>query len=157
MSENAEDLDECERGHWARHYDTLLWSVTTIFAGAIGGLLVYVHSNFDIRLAVFGLIITPVPVYFGASFRELHSKSMSRNAKRVIQRDRTLYQWEVYVAVFVLLEILWGLLLVSKESFIASLAVVLEAVVVSATVWMERQGRRERRSNQSSTEEEKDA
>ena len=108
MSDNAK-----QNADWIRHYDNLLWIVTTIFATAIGGLLVYVHSNFDVILAIFGMLITPVAVYFAASFRLLRSEFLLNQDNK----SWRLPQWPAYVTIFMGLEFLWDYLLLSHKNY----------------------------------------
>ena len=56
---------------WARHYDILFWTYTTLMTTVIGGLLIYNVRNFNLWLSILGMFVTIVSVYFAASFREL--------------------------------------------------------------------------------------
>lgn len=103
---------------WGRHYDTLLWTVTTIMGVAIGGLLVYLHNNFDLWLAVSGLILTILAIYFAASFRELrHEIECHYGNKKVLEArvNRKFHQWWAYVLIFIIIELLWIKLLVDNS------------------------------------------
>lgn len=142
-----------ELGTWSRHFDTLLWQVTTMFAAAIGGLLAYSYSKFDQGVAIFGLLITPIPVYFAASFREvrfnIHQKlpqevheAIYMTARPNGSRGRKLHQWEVYVLLMVGLAALWARLLINNAQtswwYWASLG--LSAVVFAMIFWFYRLG-----------------
>jgi hypothetical protein len=112
-------MDNNELHQWSRHYDTLLWNVTTIFAAAIGGLLVYCYSNFNDIISLVGLIITPLPIYFAASFRELRKKinqHLNEADRKILHENRELKQWLLYVFIFLLFEFLWLWLLLSKAT-----------------------------------------
>lgn len=90
------------REDFERHYDNLLWTVTTIFAAAIGGLFVYVHSKPDYWLSIFGLIVTGLTIYLATSFRQLrHFYSNKKNSLN------HLPQWPVYIFIFWGLGLLW--------------------------------------------------
>ena len=109
---NSDQLHE-----WSRHYDSLLWNVTTLFSAAIGGLLVYTYTQFHVGVAIVGLVITCLPVYFAASFREASYKinqHLPESEKQIIFGNRKIKQWAPYVFVFVLLEALWVGLLLSQ-------------------------------------------
>lgn len=116
---NSKDLEA-----WGRHYDTLLWTVTTIMAVAIGGLLVYVHNKnyncvrFDVWLAIAGYFLTIVAVYFATSFREARhnvEKHYDEDVKEVL-KVRKLLQWDAYLLIFTILGGLWIKLLIENYS-----------------------------------------
>jgi len=103
---------------WGRHYDMLLWTVTTIMAAAIGGLLVYNVGHFSIWLAVSGFILTIIAVYFAASFRELRHKVEEYYINEEIKEalsNRKFYQWPAYLLIFIILEALWIKLLIENR------------------------------------------
>lgn len=101
---------------WARHYDNLLWTVTSIFLAANGALLVHCSqkANFLWPLAVGGQLITVLTVYFAASFRELRYRAVQQldPGLQVIWMGRRLYQWQAFVALFMVLILGWAWLLV---------------------------------------------
>ena len=98
---------------WERHYDTILWTITTIFAVAIGGLFSYVNSNPDFWLSIFGLILTGITIYLATSFRQL------RHGYKKKKSPSHLSQWPVYILIFWGLGLLWIRLLANcfTESF----------------------------------------
>ena len=107
-----------EWSEWSRHYDSLLWQVTGLFAAGIGGLLAYSFSRYHDAIAVAGLILTCLPVYFAASFRESRdrvNKQLGSEIRQVLFEGRRLRQWPWYVSVFVILEGLWAYLLVTNS------------------------------------------
>lgn len=111
-------MDNDELHQWSRHYDTLLWNVTTIFAAAIGGLLAYSYSNFNVVISVMGFILTPLPIYFAASFRESRDKinqKLDEADRDLLFGGRKLKQWSLYAFIFLLLELLWFLLLLKEQ------------------------------------------
>ena len=130
-----EEQNNKNNDKWIRHYDNLLWIVTTIFATGIGGLLVHVHSNFNFLFAIFGLLITPAPVYFASDFRRLRFKhSYTQNDK-----SKHLPQWPAYVAIFVGLEILWGYLLISHTDNLSNLKCLwtgLTSLLIFSIIWI---------------------
>lgn len=132
-------MDEIEAANWTRHFDTLLWSVTSIFATAIGALIAYSYSNFDIAISIAGLFFTILPVYFGASFRELRkrvNKYLNPELKAAIRYGRSLYQWPLFVSIFVVFQALWVLLLLKNESTLWWIWITLGITALSATLWL---------------------
>lgn len=109
-------MDPKEAEEWGRHFDTLLWTVTSILAAAIGGLLVYTTEKFDIWLALAGFSLTIITVYFSASFREVRHKigEYYTDGIKEILRSRTLDQWLAYRLIFVILAWLWIKLLIKN-------------------------------------------
>lgn len=108
-----------ELGEWTRHYDELLWRVTTIFATADGALLIFcVEKKTDSLIPyVIGILLPPIAVYFAASFRELKnglSLKMAEVYSKQLFFPRKLPQWEAYVAMFFLLTVAWMWLLLQK-------------------------------------------
>ncbi len=87
---------------WARHYDTLLWTTTTIFLTAIGVFFTYVNSHPDIWLSLFGLILSGSTVYFAASFRQLRYQEGPKGKIR-----KGLLQWYPYLFIFWCIGELW--------------------------------------------------
>ena len=111
-------MEQDELGQWSRHYDSLLWNVTTIFMAAIGALLVYSYSNFNFIISIAGMVLTCVPVYFAASFRELQNRvnaQLDVTTRNILFKKRKFLQWWVYVGIFVGQEVLWTILLLSKK------------------------------------------
>lgn len=105
-----------ESEEWGRHFDILLWTVTTIMAAAIGGLLVCTINKFDMGLAIAGFFLTIIAVYFAASFREVRHKLGKYYADEMkeILRSRTLNQWLAYRLIFAILAILYIKLLIEN-------------------------------------------
>jgi len=90
---------------WSRHYDTILWTVTAIFASADGGLLIYAYSpssKVSLITYLFGIVLTLLAVFFASSFR---------SARRIVHSDMDdacqkyasgtqnplLKQWRVFI------------------------------------------------------------
>jgi hypothetical protein len=137
-------MSDDQLAEWSRHYDSLLWNVTTLFAGAIGGLLAFQYSSFDASVSGFGLLVSMVPVYFAASFREsrnLVNAQMSKTLRDALFSGRKLRQWELYVALFIGLEMLWIRLLVRERPGLWILWCAAGALVAMTTLWLARLGR----------------
>ncbi len=128
---------------WSRHYDALLWNVTTIFAAAIGGLLAYSYSNFDLVFSLAGLLLTIVPVYFAASFREVRrlvDLQIDKKIRDAMYPKRRLHQWSLYVALFMLLELLWVRVLIMNYPC-GCIWFLVGACAWGVTIWCARLGR----------------
>lgn len=111
-------MEKSELHQWSRHYDSLLWNVTALFAAAIGGLLVYASSTPDLKIALFGLFVTWFPVYFAASFRESRDKvnlQLPEGDRKILFDGRGFKQWEPFVVLFLGFQVLWPLLLLEKD------------------------------------------
>jgi len=109
-------MDNNRLDEWVRHYDNLLWTVTSIFLAANGALLVYSSdkANFVPGLALGGLLLTGLTVYFAASMRELRhlfQNKLDDNLRSIIQEDRRLSQWWAFIALFLVLTVGWTCLL----------------------------------------------
>ena len=113
-----------EAGDWGRHFDTLLWTVTAIMAAAISGLLAYVHNSvsagkkLDIFLASSGYFLTLATVYLATSFRVLRHEFKEHYTKKIqdiFNSSKRLYQWPVYILIFVILLGLWIKLLIEHS------------------------------------------
>ncbi len=113
----SNDLNPNELAELSRHYDTMLWSVTSLWAAAIGGLLVYCHEHFDPWLAAFGLILTVCAMYFAYSFRSsrrrLHD-CMGPNLRKLYVGSPGLRQWDILALLFFALICLWAKLLLQN-------------------------------------------
>lgn len=100
------------------HYDSMLWTVTSLWAGAIGGLLVYCTSSFDIWLSLMGLGLTVVAMAFAASFRDVRGRlidTMSCDLAAFHRSQGGFKQWPWFLVVFLLLVITWIMLLIKNE------------------------------------------
>lgn len=92
---------------WSRHYDSTLWTVTSIFIVANSALLTYTYSqpSFDKKLSIIGVILTLISFFFAASFRSLRRKLNdyldSIGKKEEIQYLRSplplFKQWPIYL------------------------------------------------------------
>src|SRR5215211_9024308 len=85
----------------SRHYDTLFWTVTSLWAAAIGGLLIYCLDHFDARLAVLGIILTDIAMYFAASFRALRRRihdRMSSELRELHIGHFPIRQWHLFAS-----------------------------------------------------------
>ena len=113
-------LKEDRSDAWAKHYDTLLWTVTTIFLVADGTLLVYCSEskNFRTSLALGGILFNLVTVYLVASMRELrHLVKSTIDKDKDLSSRRKLGQWWPFIFIFVLIALGWTLLLLENTRF----------------------------------------
>lgn len=137
-------MDHIEAATWTRHFDSLLWQVTSIFATAIGALIAYSYANFDVAISLAGLFFTILPVYFGASFRELRknvSIKLDPELKEALQLGRQLYQWQVFVSIFIVFECLWTWLLIKNMSEYLLMWVIIGISVLFLTIWFSSVGK----------------
>jgi len=132
-------MESSEAATWTRHFDTLLWQVTSIFASAIGALLAYSYSDFHLPIAIAGLFFTIIPIYFGASFRELRyrmSKHLDMSIQNALSEGRSLYQWQFFVSIFIAFQLLWVMLLTQKLSQFWMVWVLLGFMSFAVSVWL---------------------
>jgi Na+/H+ antiporter NhaD/arsenite permease-like protein len=137
-------MNDDQLAEWSRHYDSLLWNVTTLFAGAVGGLLAFQYTSFNLPVSIFGLMVSIVPVYFAASFREsrdLVNAQLSEEARNALFAPRKLRQWEAYVVLFIAVEMLWMWLLARQRPGLWPAWCLAGATVAFATLWLARRGR----------------
>jgi len=136
--------NQTELGELSRHYDSMLWTVTSLWAAAVGGLLLYSGEHFDAWVALFGLGLTVSAMYFAYSFRLLRRRvhnAMAPELRQLFLHGPGLRQWDVFTLVFLGLVILWGRLLIQNSRRwwpVWLLAAVLAAAVVGAMWGRER-------------------
>ncbi len=113
MGPKEDRIDE-----WARHYDTLLWTVTTIFLAADGALLVYCSEDgkFRTSLAFGGMWLNVVTAYLATSMRELRH-GVGSTMDNGLSPGRKLYQWLPFISIFALIAGGWILLLVENINY----------------------------------------
>jgi magnesium-transporting ATPase (P-type) len=111
--EDNKNMNE-ERHAWSRHYDNLLWTVTGIFAGANGGLIIYVYSGVDRPWIVYvaGIVFTILPVFFAASFRSARKtihNDMDEDERMLARGSSVLIfkQWWIFVAFWLAVLYAW--------------------------------------------------
>src|SRR6267142_5866923 len=113
-----------EEAHdWARHYDSVQWTVAGILAAAIAGLLAYAYGQQRLPPgpSILGLALTLASVFFAASFRALRRRFneylQSTQADDVaFLRSHPLFkQWPVFLGLHILLLCAWVELLVSQH------------------------------------------
>ncbi len=102
-------MDSKEKHEWARHYDGLSWSVATIMSTAIGGLLLYLSSVFNLILAFTVINLIILSVYFAASFRELRFifQDIENDDIKIFVDHRSFLQWWPYLFIFMFLCLIW--------------------------------------------------
>ncbi|MEK6726679.1 MAG: hypothetical protein AABY54_09060 [Deltaproteobacteria bacterium] len=97
-----------------RHYDTTLWSVTSLWAAAIGGLLVYNTEHFDMWLSIFGMGMTVCAFFFAASFRKVNAQvqeKMPEGMRLLFRSPPGFRQWNGFLLMFLSLDVLWVMVL----------------------------------------------
>lgn len=112
---NIEHLQE-----WSRHFDSILWTMSGIVFGILGGLGVYSIDHFNVWVCLAGLIITSIASYLIASFRavrrQIHDRMKNMNSEIVelIRTPKGFKQWPVVILFITLITILWITLLIIK-------------------------------------------
>ncbi len=132
-------MDSKEAANWTRHFDNLLWQVTSMFATAIGALLAYSYSNFEMAIALAGLALTIIPVYFAASFRELRrrvNKFLDPELSAALREGRSLHQWQLFVLIFIIFECLWVWLLIQNKYDLLWVWITIGCLVLIITLWL---------------------
>jgi len=108
MNENEKNNCFYNQAHdWSRHYDSTLWTVTSIFIVANSALWTYAYDKdkFDPKLSIIGIFLTLISFFFAASFRALRRKLNNYlekiGIKSEIQYLRSSHnifkQWPVYL------------------------------------------------------------
>lgn len=116
--DNRAVLTEADRDRaleFTRHYDNLLWVVTSLLLPANAGLLAFAAGNPSWQIGVLGVVLSVITVFFAASFRVLRLRLHARLAGDAQKDDSWLYagaagwagQWKIYVALFVMVSLLW--------------------------------------------------
>lgn len=135
----AEDNTPQDRlSELSQHYDSMLWTVTSLWSVAIGGLLVYLNTNFDPWLAVFGIGLTVCAMEFAASFRRLRRRvhdQMSDDFRRLCISHDHFRQWHVFLIVFCSLLVLWTRLLIVKRPDWLCVWISIGVVAFGLTCW----------------------
>lgn len=111
------DLDRALE--FTRHYDNLLWVVTSLLLPANAGLLAFAAQNPSKQIGVLGVLLSVITVFFAASFRVLRLRLHARLSRDASRSDSWLYagaagwagQWKIYVGLFAALSLLWVSLL----------------------------------------------
>jgi MFS family permease len=108
MNEKQERMEDESIEEWSRHYDSIAWTVNTIFIAAIGGLLVYSYSQdsqeFPALVApILGLFLIPFVMFYISGFRifrvNLHSKIRNPDLKKFLKNPyqrKAFSQWKLY-------------------------------------------------------------
>ena len=142
-----DDLDQNELAELGRHSDSMLWTVTSLWAAAVGGLLVYSGQHFDPWLSTFGLGLTVCAMYFAYSFRVFRRRildAMPEPLRNLVVARPGLRQWDVFTAVFLGLVVLWARVLISNAQRLWPLWLLFAlagVAVVLAMWWRERRPR----------------
>lgn len=152
-NENSTGLSEAERDRaleFARHYDNLLWVVTSLLLPTNAGLLAFAAENPSAQIGVVGVLLSVITVFFAASFRVLRLRVLARLNRDTSRDDSWLYtgvvgwggQWRVYVGLFVALSLLWISLLWTQFAKWRVGWGTLMIVALSCFVWLYRKARR---------------
>jgi len=90
---------------WSRHYDSIVWTVNSIFIAVIGALLVYVYSERSPTpvASILGLSLILFVLFYISGFRKfranLHRKITNAALRAFLTNpyeDRGLKQWDLY-------------------------------------------------------------
>lgn len=113
--------------NWKRHYDNLIWTVSSILLAAnsllINALIQTEECRFKVLITLLGLLLTTSTVYFAASFRNLvngYSEKYYKDLRKLKEKDPedeedirkihsvALKQWLIYMIVFWLIGVFWS-------------------------------------------------
>jgi len=105
MNKKINDIGDEAIQEWSRHYDSIVWTINSIFIPVIGGLLIYSYGQDTPAAAapIVGLGLILFVLFYISGFRafrhNLHSK-IENPALRDFLRDpyqrRGLRQWDLY-------------------------------------------------------------
>ena len=153
MSEPADhslaEWEVAEAFEYSRHYDNLVWLVTSLFTTANVALLAIAAGEKSIEVSLVGLALSVLTVYFATSFRLLRRRVHLQLKSRGMDRE-WLYesmpgigaQWLIYVAFFAGLATLWTWrLIISSPSFLSVWAGLL-AASLAVFIFLYRKARR---------------
>jgi hypothetical protein len=97
------------------HYDSMLWTVASLWVAAVGGLLVYSREHFDPWLAIFGLAVLVSGMFMTYRFRtyrrQVHDV-MPEGCRKLLVSAGGLRQWDVLALIVLWLILLWARLLI---------------------------------------------
>jgi hypothetical protein len=108
VASNNDGMDDRMRQEWSRHYDTLLWHVTTIFTAGVGALFAYSFADSSKKTPeIAGVVLTLLGVFYVARFRvirsNLHGGINNRELHDFLEnpgRTKYLHMWNAYVLPF---------------------------------------------------------
>jgi hypothetical protein len=108
-----------ELHNWSRHFDVMLWAVTTVFVTGLTLLLAEVTNRYSLNLARFGIGMTCINFIFASSFRfyrrRIHDNLPEERAS-LLQRGHVLYwQWGPFLAVHLAFLWLYCNIILAKE------------------------------------------
>jgi hypothetical protein len=125
MKENENDPFYGEAHNWSRHYDSTLWTVTSIFIAANSGLLAYAYTNkqLDWKLSIIGVFLTWISFFFAASFRSLRRKlndylddnDRKKDIPYLRSQSAVFRQWPIYLLVHSVFLVFWFDILAKKK------------------------------------------
>lgn len=151
-TETKPQLTEWEREQaleFTRHYDNLLWVVTSLLTTANAALMALAGERLSIQVGALGIALSILTVFFAASFRLLRRQVHDRLDEDSIGRVAWLYggapgwirQWPVYVVFFGGVAALWISLLFQhfpQYRCIWWITIVVSAVLLSSLYFMAR-------------------
>lgn len=119
-NQNASNVSDDDIQDWSRHYDSIVWTVNTIFLTGIGGLLVYSYAR-DITSAskpaastapLFGLSLVFFALFYISGFRKirrlLHEKIQKPELKQLVKnpyQNHEFSTWKLYCIYMFLISI----------------------------------------------------
>lgn len=136
-----DEIDPNQLVELTRHYDTQLWTVTSIWAGADGALLAYSLQHFDSWLAGFGLLLTVCTMYYAFSFRRYRRRvhdheKFPKELKALMTSRPGLRQWDVFTVVLLALVGLWARVFMIHSSEYLTLWMFLVGAAVTLVICM---------------------
>lgn len=111
--ENNDNLED-----WARHFDLLLWTVSTLFVTALVFLINLSIGLKDFFVTFIGYLLSIIPIYFATSFRELKFLMINKldgKIKKIFEEKRKFPQWFIFNLVFFIISLIWLKLLYSQS------------------------------------------
>jgi hypothetical protein len=110
-----EQIRQCME--WSRHYDQLLWVVTSLLIGANAALIAIGCGvdKFTIQVGIFGIALSMITVVFAASFRAIRRRLRERLELEhpgrydwlILGGEGWLRQWRLFVLLFAGIQGLW--------------------------------------------------
>lgn len=128
---NSNDSQKFE--DWARHYDSLLWTMSTLFLGILSIMLFSIDNDKpSLMYVLFGYFLTLAVLYFATSFRELRylvGKESNERLKKVYQQKRKFPQWLLFNIIFFFLSLFWLIEIYNMKTMVPFLNINLAFVV----------------------------
>jgi hypothetical protein len=114
---------ECAQAlEFSRHYDNLLWLVTSLFTTANAALMAIAADKITPEIGLFGMGLSVLTVFFAANFRLLRRRvhamlGANENAYRWLYSGLggRAGQWHIFVLFYTAVALLWALLLSNER------------------------------------------